>query len=428
MLDLYLFIASIFFYGFGKLNDSLPITVSNGLIFICFAYHVAGSVKKGYIYYSPFLIIFLLYALLSTILNIGSGSTFDKIQFFIYFFIYSFTAIAVVKKHDTETLIKAYMAFCFVISAIAVIQVSGDFAGLNFVNDMLRALSENKNSSYSGGLLRATSIASEPALLGIYLLPATALSIYRLLNISEVKKYSSTKISITIIIATLLTFSLVSYISLMMIVFSAIAKKNNIKAIAAILIILSALYAAATSVESINSRLTEVTASSGLASSDNLSVIAFNSNLKVTIYGLSENLFFGTGITSHPEKFDRFVGLFYSASTPGIGLNKDDAASMILRLLSELGIIGLVLYYHPAMLHLFRAKKESNHIVQSAFFISFILYGIRYGSINTPMHWLYFSVFFTLHSAGLRRFRFSEPARFSAISTFYKNKHKNSQS
>lgn len=408
MLDIALIILSIFAYGFGKLNDLLPVTLSNIFIFTCFLYHAPRIITNRVFYYNNFLLFLLGFIIIGAIINTKYSHFTDKLQFIIYYIVYSLAIISTIQKHGPEKLLKAYTTACIYLSIIGLIQVVTYTVGVSALNDIIRLFSENKNTSTSGLLVRATSIASEPAVLGLYLLPALVLSISKLFGVREASQYISTRHSILILAASACTLSLIVYIYLLIIVLTVMIKQRKFFLSIALTLFLILLYGVAQNIESINSRITELSGTENIESSENLSVIALNSNLKVTIASLNEDFFFGTGIVSHAEKYESLVYGFYSSKLNGVGLNKDDAASMYLRVLSELGVIGFLIFYSACAFYFSRKKYSSNNFIQEAFLISFLLYGIRYGSINTPMFWFYLTCFLGCYAKkyGFKAYRF----------------------
>lgn len=408
MLDIALLMLSICSYGFGKVNELLPVTLSNIFIFACFIYHIPRIIINRTFYYNNFLLFLLGFIVIGAILNTKYSHFIDKFQFVIYYIIYSLAIISTIQKHGTERILKAYITVCIYISLLGLIQVASHLVGITVLNDLIRLLSENKSTSMSGAIIRATSIASEPALLGLYLLPALVLGISKLFGVREASQYITSRHAILVLAAAACTFSLIVYIYLLVIVLTVMIKQRKFFLSIALSLFLVSLYGIAQNIESINSRITELSDSESIDSSENLSVVALNSNLKVTLESLNQNFFFGTGIASHAEKYESLVYGFYSSKLNGVGLNKDDAASMYLRVLSELGFIGFLIFYSACALYFLRKKYSSNNFIQEIFLISFLLYGIRYGSINTPMFWFYLTCFLAGYAKkyGFIAFRF----------------------
>lgn len=408
MLDVVLLILSICAYGFGKLNDILPVTLSNVFIFICFFYHIPRIIHNRTFYYNNYLLLLLSFIIIGAIVNTKYSHLIDKVQFIAYYIIYSLAIISTIQKHGPDKILRIYTKICFYLAIIGLLQVASYIVGFSLFNDAIRLLSENKNTSVSGLLVRATSIASEPAVLGIYLLPALVLSVSKLFGVKESSQFISRRHALVILAAAACTLSLIVYVYLLAIVLTVMIKQRKFFLSIALSLFIAALYGVAQNIESINSRLTELSDSQSIDSSENISVIAFNSNLKVTEASLDSDFFFGTGIGSHAEKYESLVYGFYSANLNGVGLNKDDAASMILRTLSELGMIGFILFYSASALYFFRKKYSSNNFIQEVFLISFLLYGLRYGSINTPMFWFYLTGFLGCYARryGFKAYRF----------------------
>ncbi|MEY8240373.1 MAG: hypothetical protein RPT25_08505 [Cycloclasticus sp.] len=399
-----LVLASILSYGFGKLGGLLPLTLSNLLIFSGFSISVLYSMRIKTFLYNKYYLVFGAYILLATLAGAGGGVG-SGIHFFSYYIIYSFTILTTIYLVGVESFFKLYIKFAIFLAAFAVFQVISDLIGFPYLNDLIRLYSENKNSSRSGGILRATSFASEPAVLGLYLLPVLVLSVFRLMGQSNLSQYISIKNACLILSAILMTFSLLVYLYVGMICTYYMVKSKNFIALSIGGVFLFAGVLGVNYSESINERVDELSRYEELIDSRQLSVFAIVSNLIVVKESMSTSPFMGTGAVSHGDKYDGLIHLYVEDGYSGIGLNRDDGASLYLRFLSEFGLIGLALYLF-LLIKGGRGGKSFDGLAE-IFLFSLILYGIRYGSINITLFWLFLSCFiFSLKHGGLVRFEF----------------------
>lgn len=139
-----------------------------------------------------------------------------------------------------------------------------------------------------------------------------------------------------------------------------------------------------------------------------LSALAVAANISVAVQNFSQSPMLGGGLGSHPIAYDKFAPN-YVADMHGLkGLNKDDAASLFLRLLSETGIVGLILFVGGMGWLILRARKavlyamdvglyDSAYIAVAAGVIAstaglFISYLIRTGHYYDPEFWILISL------------------------------------
>jgi hypothetical protein len=128
----------------------------------------------------------------------------------------------------------------------------------------------------------------------------------------------------------------------------------------------------------------------------NLSTFALISNVFVTRQVLKESPLIGNGLGSHPISHDRFladipgVGRFVAFGTGG--LNAPEAASLALRTLSELGILGFLgvliflFYFHVGGAGL-RA------VISNAILVVFFLKLIRDGNYFRPEQFFFIFIY-----------------------------------
>ncbi|NUQ28982.1 MAG: hypothetical protein HOQ35_10775 [Acidobacteriaceae bacterium] len=132
-------------------------------------------------------------------------------------------------------------------------------------------------------------------------------------------------------------------------------------------------------------------------SDTNISTYALVSNMYVTGRVLAEHPILGNGLGSHVISSDRFV-----KDVPGedlveaagwdAGFNTRDAASLTLRSLSELGILGFlgILWF---IIH-FRVKGESGHAdISSAILMCFFQKLLRGGGYSNPEQFFFVLVY-----------------------------------
>ena len=92
---------------------------------------------------------------------------------------------------------------------------------------------------------------------------------------------------------------------------------------------------------------------------EDLSAIALAVNLAVMRANLSRDPMLGAGLGAHPVTYDREnPGLGrLPADIVSVGMNKEDAASLLIRLLSESGILGTLAFIAGWMLAMTRSRR-----------------------------------------------------------------------
>ncbi|MFV0418664.1 MAG: hypothetical protein ACK5KT_08050 [Dysgonomonas sp.] len=250
-----------------------------------------------------------------------------------------------------------------------------------------------------GRIMRIRSILMEAGNLGTCLVPVIAYILF------DKNYFKENKRKAVIIITTyLLTLATISYVMLAILLFVKIyTKLKYIKYILSVLIIICIPYI----ISSMNSRLDE----SEITNSDFFSVMQQKivqtlsiwdtsspsdfELLNASSYAIATNLWvamnspgrvLGTGLGTHQENYTQ-------AYPPNnyylYGLNSDDAYSLLIRIFSEFGIFGIILYFF----FLKRNFNSSNIVNYSIFFllIAMLIRGGNYIFYGTVMfHYLYY--------------------------------------
>ena len=222
----------------------------------------------------------------------------------------------------------------------------------------------NKWGFAGGGLfgMRINSIFSEPTHLACVLAPAFFVSLYNLFN--RENYYLTRMQGIAIIAVYVLSFSGLGQAGIFLtFIFLAISYglvRYIIILIPVTIITFNVLY---NNVKDFRYRLDGLTS---LCSGEKFvqgtthgsSFILYN-NYTVALKNFQTNPLFGTGIGSHPVAFEKY-SLAKDFKTFGFNFNGQDANSMFLRLMSETGLFGLLIF----LIILVRCyvKRDKEHI------------------------------------------------------------------
>lgn len=256
----------------------------------------------------------------------------------------------------------------------------------------------------SGDFLRVSSFFTEPSYFAVFLMPALYFSILRLTNSSQLLSYFS---SFIFIIALINTFSAIGYIGLFLCLVTAI--KFSVRTIIVPAAVIIALISIGLASSEISSRFSKnaILNSSELSAKENISVLNNLVNFNISGNMFNDHPIFGVGLGAYrTHSLDYLERLNFteldSADLPSDileNLTLADGGSMYLRLLPELGIMGLLLFFYP----LFNAKRNklvgNERYISNAALLFLLIYSIRSGQL-IRFELIYFSALYALAQFG----------------------------
>lgn len=98
-------------------------------------------------------------------------------------------------------------------------------------------------------------------------------------------------------------------------------------------------------------------ATGGTAPSESLSALSLSANLSVALDNLGSNPLFGVGPGGHPSSYDVLAPGWLISNQIVHGINREDANSLLVRLLSETGVIGTTLFLIGVLTVIVRARR-----------------------------------------------------------------------
>lgn len=295
---------------------------------------------------------------ISNFLSQFVGITFVSLYFFNYFQFF---------KHDLLKIFNDYVYLCFILVLLGVPiyfynLLSGKFDGFH-------------------------SIMNEPAHYSTFVLPAF---FYSLKN-KNFPRY----IYKTILFSILLSGSSLAILGLSFSIFISPQTIKLSRILISTLILVVFLLTLFLYYGNFNQRVTDT--ANGFQSKDlagaNLSSYAFLSNFFVTQKSLENNYFFGSGLGSHEITHQKYlpdisgVEEFQDYSK----LNSKDANSLLLRILSDLGIFGFILTFYFIFSNYYKGKDIILIFLSRSILIYFFCKLIREGHYFSPE--MYFFVF-----------------------------------
>ncbi|MFZ9549800.1 MAG: hypothetical protein ACO28Y_06705, partial [Bacteroidia bacterium] len=239
-----------------------------------------------------------------------------------------------------------------------------------------------------GGIfgIRINSILAEPTYLATTLAPAFFVSIFNLTRKKSI--FIGKTASIIISVVFILSFSALGQMGIFLTITFLLVNFGLVRYFIFFLVIgiitFNVLYNNVKDFrdryESIIILYTYGPSSFKLGETHGSSFILYNNSI-VTKENLKSNFIFGTGIGSHPIAFEKY-NISNSIKTAGFDNNSSDASSMLLRLLSETGLFGTILFLYIVIRFYIKRDPEVNTthwLISNAILIMILLNLFRQG-------------------------------------------------
>lgn len=404
---------SILTPAFGNLKGILPINLYQVLILLLgiillFEGNLKGKNRELYIpKWSIYMFIYI--GIITFIFNITIFD-FDSIKSFIITFLYILIFYNYVKRiYNIDKIFHLIYNIAFILSIIGIVQEIGyllkipelyDFSYIGITYNIPIG-----SSNAFGSLAKIQSIYSEPSHLALILGLGCSISFFCYIN-NDIFKFVSFKKSIIIFICSLLTFSTLIYIILMVCGTYILFFDKNLfakKTLWWIVIIITLIFGIYYFREWLGNMFIKVQELFIKNNEDKYSAFAMTSNLKIAIEKIKDGYLFGTGLDSHRLLYFDYIDKIYK--NVEIYLNYDEAASMYIRVLSEFGIIGLFTFLYYLFKELFLFKKKYRYrrsklfYYQRAIILVLTVYLVRNGRY---MDNLMFLCVFILYEINIR--------------------------
>ncbi len=218
--------------------------------------------------------------------------------------------------------------------------------------------------STTGG--RSAAFFSEPSECAIILFPMAFIALYSIIGKRKkvLKRFINLKETFIILLGYFCTMSTVGYIGIFICLLTILFEyRMNLKQILIVVIaffMFSLLYNNVTFFQQrINDTYSNLYNSNDLAQS-NLSTqtLILNKDIAIKSFEMTKGL--GGGLGSHEISYNKYIGDFDTEHI-SLFLNKDDANSLFLRIISELGILGMFLI--GFFLIKFRVANEKDNAI-----------------------------------------------------------------
>lgn len=326
--------------------------------------------------------------LVTGFLNIfyGNAELGQFLKIFIGLFVsYLFYYYVVLESnYDVEKLFRYYLKGAYIVSIIGLVQFISFQIGFKPGYDYVWLLNKGGYSTGGNFGIRVNSIIGEPTHYGALISAAFFIALYDLISLK--KFYYKKHQSILVIIVYILSFSGVGYIgmilSMALLLFNFGLIRYILLAIPLSIVIFNFMYN-----NSLEFRLrldsTVAIFSTGqfaVGATHGSSIILYN-NFHIAVENFKSNFLFGSGLGSHPIAAEKY-SLTKDISVFGFELNYQDANSMFIRLMSETGLFGLIIFLWILFRFFLRKplEGESHHwLIANAIFVLITLNLLRQG-------------------------------------------------
>lgn len=274
-----------------------------------------------------------------------------------------------------------------------------------------------KSPKLTGDYYRITSISSEPTHMAVVLSVVIGISFIRIGGAGrEYSRVISNIVpqwsAISVLLAVLLSMSINAYILSVVIFISVGIFSGRLKSvvtagvmvvIGAVMVLVAILPGSDGEIDRKIKSILLLTKYKTITSyrTEEVSAIALTSNMEVMESNIGENIILGGGIGSHPLAYKKYApGYIYNDDNPLRGLNSQGASSLLIRLLSETGLLGTLTFILFIGIIIKRAMKSLKYeVVNDKYYVlsigilsSFvgvvIIYLIRVGHYYDVAFWL----------------------------------------
>lgn len=319
-------------------------------IILCFC------VIKGYRFrYKRASLVFWGYIAIHGVLNVVIGN--NSLGLFIIQFgsiLFCYIAYStILAKYTIEQIFTIYFRYAAFIAIIGVIEEIVGVLNLGTLAKVPGLFIYTKYDYRVLGFVKLASLCREPSFLGYILAPAICIILCYYISPELIDKSSSifkNKITFAFIItAYICTFSGVAYAgALIMFLVLWLKKGANLKKIVlpvAFIVLSLFAYINIPDIQiRINDTLRIFSDNTVQSSSVNLSTYTYYANYSVVQETIKNTYGLGTGLGSYQLNYERYKPSDWNGS--GMYLNKEDANSGFMRILAEVGVIGIILVFY----------------------------------------------------------------------------------
>ena len=337
-----------------------------------------------FLFYGSFA--FIIIGLVNVSLLNNSLFNFIKIFLGLLLSTYFFYSLLYLKKFNVKLFFNIYCKLCLIVSFIGLLQVISFFINFKYGFDYSWIL--NKWGFIKGGIvgIRVNSILAEPSQLGIVLSPALFVSVRNLIRRKAF--YFKRWQSLLIVLIVILTTSTIAYFGLLLII---LINTKSFKLRYILIGLIISIFGIFLAYRNVNEFKLRVDAAKGLWLDENFDIVNTNNssfvlynNLHIAKQNLLKKPLFGTGLGSHEFAFKKF-SLTKKLLNYNFEFNVKDGNSLLIRLCTETGLIGVILVMFFCAKNLIiesekNEKFEIKFVISNAIFILIVLSLLRQGN------------------------------------------------
>ena len=289
-------------------------------------------------------------------------------------------------EYNVERLFTIYLKGAYVVSVIGLLLFVDSFLGNNLLNFLQLFIYLDTIDASIG--IRLASTLGEPTYFANIVLPAGVVAMFRLVVKSQSGigiAYLTKRKSLVFILALLLTYSAIAFLGLFLGGILLLLRHGAIRYAIIIPFILIFARVVIFQVPELEDRyqcvLSVSTEEKQTGDFHGSSFILFN-HAYITWMNLKENPLFGTGLGTHPIATEKYSlgnkGVEYHYRTQ----NAQDASSMLLRILSELGFFGGILVFIFLKRNFIPRVPEDPvlWLISTAIFVTILMQLLRQGN------------------------------------------------
>lgn len=317
---------------------------------------------------------------------------------------YAFYRTIVNDKQDALDAFMIYKKFSIWIAAFALIQQVAFYTHISVIYDLRWLV--NGQLAPANSVFRSSTLFQEPSECALILLPMAFLAMYSFWGKSKqkIEPLISKKEAIILLLGYVATFSSAGYIGIFIgIILIWVEYKHNPKQIIifvlGVIVFITAYSRIGDFSERINDTLALISDNTRNLATANISSQTIIINLKIALKSFVSSFGLGGGIGSHPISYEKFIGELPVANVVFF-FNKEDANSLFLRIMSELGAFGIA--YVSLFFVRFWPKRNGSleSIFQSMCVTYFLLRLLRYGHYFNNGLWLFIVIIVTMKKIG----------------------------
>ncbi|GEM_PF-2064213 len=310
-------------------------------------------------------------------------------------------------KNNLEYIVNLYIKICFIFAAVGVFQEYSHFVNFKY-GYFYDYIHLNNQLSFSGNMLRVTSLTNEPSFLIYAMMPAFYIALTSFLTKARQSLIVQLR-NITIILCVFLTYSSLGYTGIFL-SFASILFWNirQIKFSRMLLFIITGLFLFCLGKNAVSERFfytyKQLTHSVNLKNKETKEYVNMSSyylalHAKRAFDDFKHKPFFGTGLGSYtyPEHALEIYKKFHYKKF--FQISSEDVVNTSFRILSELGLFGITLlliflFYNYIFDLSFQNKTNYFIIINNACLIYILLRLLRNGSYYSDGLWIFIFMYY----------------------------------